>query len=512
MKKALGRVLAFLFLLASLGLLYLTNTGILSSDKPYIYELSNELPAANPLVAFVNVNVVPMDRERVLKNQTVVVRDGAIETIGNGEQVQVLDEALIVDGQGKYLVPGLVDMHVHIQFEDDMLLWVANGVTSVRNMWGHTGKMLQFGFPDQLALRKQIEQGTLFGPTIYTSGPSMEGSPSFHPMAEVFDTPEAARESVVWQKARGYDFIKVYDHLSPEVYQAILGAAYENDMPVVGHVPLAVGLDNVLAGGQQTIEHLSGYVDPDAVAFIIPQDRLDEYAVKTREARVWNVVTLTEYPRSKETPEGVERLENQPGTVYYSPAWKLFAPFFYKMAGDAHTYPGADYPQRIAALNREMVQALHQADAGILLGTDAAQAYNIPGFSIHEELVMLVEAGLSPYEALRAGTHDAALVLGYVDEFGTVTEGKRADLLLLEANPLDDVTNAAKIGGVMVRGRWLTTDELEAMLDGLKNSFEPTLLERLWPLLLLALATFAVVRSTKSARSEDQSSGEEGLE
>ncbi|MFB0537456.1 MAG: amidohydrolase family protein [Anaerolineae bacterium] len=512
MKNFLSKFLIGLLLVVGLALLYLTNAGILSSDKPYIYELSNELPAANPLVAFVNVNVVPMDSERVLENQTVIVRDGTIETIGNGEQVQVPDEALIVDGQGKYLMPGLVDMHVHIQFEDDMLLWVANGVTSVRNMWGHTGKMLQFGFPDQLALRKQIEQGTLFGPTIYTTGPSMEGSPSFHPMAEVFDTPEAARESVAWQKARGYDFIKVYDHLSPEVYQAILGAARENDMPVVGHVPLAVGLDNVLAGGQQTIEHLSGYVDPDTVEFIIPRDQLDEYAVKTREARVWNVVTLTEYPRSKETPEGIERLKTQPGTVYYSPAWKLFAPFFYKMSGDAHTYPGADYPQRIAALNREIVQALHQADAGILLGTDAAQAYNIPGFSIHEELVMLVEAGLSPYEAIEAGTHDAALALGHLDEFGKVSEGKRADLLLLDANPLDDVANASKISGVMVRGRWLPQTELQSMLDGLKDSFEPTLLERLWPLLLLVSATLAAIVSNRSSRSRHQSSGEEGLE
>jgi len=498
MKNFLSKFLIGLLLVVGLALLYLTNTGILSSDKLYIFEFSSESPAVNPLVAFVNVNVVPMDRERVLENQTVLVRDGVVETIGNGERVQVPDEALIVDGQGKYLMPGLVDMHVHIMFEDDMLLWVANGITSVRNMWGNTGKALQFGFPDQLALRNQIEQGALFGPTIYTAGPVMEGSPSFHPLAEVFDTPEAARESVAWQKAQGYDFIKVYDHLSPDVYQAILGAARENEIPVAGHVPLAVGLDNVLAGGQQTIEHLSGYIDPDAVEFIIPEDRLDDYALKTKQAGVWNCVTLSEYPKSKETPEGFERLQNQPGMINVSPGIRMFSPFLYMMSSKSHTYTGADYPQRIAALNRQMVQALHKAGAGILLGTDAAQAYHIPGFSVHEELAYLVEAGLSPYEALEAGTRNAAEAIGKLDQFGTVAEGKRADLILLDHNPLDDVANVQARAGVIVRGRWLAEDQLQSMLAALVESDKPGILERIWPISLVGLALFLVWRKKRS--------------
>jgi imidazolonepropionase-like amidohydrolase len=497
MKKSLSKILKILLLVIGLGLLILTNSGILSTDRPHIYKLARELPAAPPLVAFVNVNVVPMDRERVLEDQTVIVRDGMIETIDSSEQVQIPEEALIVDGQGKYLMPGLVDMHVHIQFENDMLLWVANGVTSVRNMWGHTGKMLQFGFPNQLALREQIEQGTLFGPTIYTAGLAMEGSPSFHPLAEVFDSPEAARKSVAWQKAQGYDFIKVYDHLSPEVYQAILEAARTQDMPVIGHVPLAVGLDNALAGGQRTIEHMSGYIDPDTAEFIIPVDQLDEYALKTREARVWNIVTLSEYPKSKETPAGIEHLNNQPGIVYLSPVWKMFTPFFYKMTANAHAYTGADYPKHIAVLNRDMVQALNAAGAGILLGTDTAQAYHIPGFSIHEELVMLVEAGLSPYEALEAGTRNTAAALSKSEVIGTIETGKRADLILLESDPLADIENVQKRVGVMLRGRWLAEDQLQAMLDGLVESFTPTLVERLWPLGLIGIANYLIIRKSR---------------
>ncbi len=497
MKKWLSNLLLGLLLVTGFGLLYLANVGALSFDKPFVYRLAHDLPESSDLVAFEHVNVIPMDRERILVDQTVLVRDGMIETVTGSAQTSVPAGALVVDGRGRYLLPGLVDMHVHIQFEDDLLLWVANGVTSVRNMWGHTGKMVRLGFPDQLVLQAQVEKGSLFGPAIYTTGPAMEGSPSFHPLAEVFDTPETAAESVAWQKAQGYDFVKVYDHLAPEVYAAILAAARAHGMPVVGHVPLAVGLDGALAGGQQTIEHMSGYIDADAAEFLIPKDQLDEYATKTRKAGVWNVVTLSEYPKSKETPEGLERLDNQPGMVYLAPVWKLLTPFFYKMTADAHTYHGADYPQRIAALNRAMVQALHEADAGLLLGTDAAQSYHIPGFSIHEELALLVEAGLTPYEALEAGTRNAASVLGKVDEFGTIETGMRADLILLEADPLEDVGNVQKRAGVMLRGRWLPESRLQAMLEGLLGSFKPSLAERLWPLTIIGSAGYMFLRNSR---------------
>lgn len=497
MKSKLSKFFLGLLLVVSLTLLTLTNTGILSFDKPYIYKLSNELPDIDPLVAFVNVNVIPMDSERVLGGQTVIVRDREIEMIGNTEQVLVSNEAVVIDGQGKYLMPGLVDMHVHIQDENELLLLVANGVTGVRNMWGNTGKMLRFGFPDQLKLRNQIEQGMLFGPTIYTAGPVMEGSPAFHPLAEVFDSPEAASDSVRWQASQRYDFIKVYDHLSPETYQAIIESAREKDIPVFGHVPFAIGLDGVLASGQASIEHMTGYIDPDVVEFLIPDDQLDAYAAKTREAGVWNCVTLSEYPKSKETPEGFERLQNQPGMSYVSPFTRMFSPFLYMMASKAHTYEGADYPERIAELNRRMVVALHEAGADILLGTDAAQAYHIPGFAVHEELAYLTEAGLSPYEALEAGTRNAAMALGKSDEFGTIEIGKRADLILLEANPLLDVSSVQKRAGVMLRGRWLTDEQLRSMLDGLADSYKPNLVERIWPLSLIVLSIWLIVRKVR---------------
>ena len=173
---------------------------------------------------------------------------------------------------------------------------------------------------------------------------------------------------------------------------------------------------------------MTGYIDPDAVEFLIPEDQLDEYAAKTRDAGVWNVVTLSEYPKSKETPEGFERLQNQPGMAYVSPFTRMFSPFLYLMASKAHTYEGVDYPDRIADMNRKMVVALHEAGAGILLGTDAAQAYHIPGFAIHEELAYLVEAGFSPYEALEAGTRNAAFALGKVRRNSALSKSASAPI------------------------------------------------------------------------------------
>jgi imidazolonepropionase-like amidohydrolase len=499
-KKALSKLGVGLLLAVGLVALILANMGMVSFRKPYVYQVSGKLPTPNLLVVFENVNLVPMDRERILEDQTVIVRDSVIDRIEESDQVSIPNGALVIDGKGKYLMPGLVDMHVHIEYENDMVLMVTNGVTSVRNLWGNTGKKLLFGMPDQLELRRQIEAGSLIGPTIYTSGPVMEGSPASHPLMEGFVSPDAARDSVRWQSEQGYEFIKVYDHLSPEVYQAILETAQEYDLPVVGHVPFAVGLDSVLEGGQGTIEHLNGYVDSDTAAFVIPEDRLDEYAQKTLQSGVWNVVTLSVYPKTKVTPEGFQRLQDQPGMRYLSPGTRLLSPFMHLMFSRSITYPGADYPQRIAELNQEMLRALHNAGAGILLGTDSAQAYHLPGFAVHEELAMLVKAGLSPYEALAAGTRYPAEVMGKSHEFGTIEVGKRADLVLLERNPLSDVGNLQKRSGVMLRGSWIPAEQLQEMLEGLAKSYQPNLLERIWPLALIGLGVFFLWRMYKSAR------------
>jgi imidazolonepropionase-like amidohydrolase len=488
MRKNLSASAGVLLSISSLTLLYMTNTGMFSFKKPYVELVSRDLIASDYPVVFVNVNVVPMEGERILENQTVIIRDGLIEDIGDYLMVEAPADALRIEAQGKYLMPGLVDMHVHVKDPNELLLFLANGVTSVRDMWGTTGTQLWMGFPDQLDLRARISRGELLGPTIYASGPIMEGDPPTMPLMPVIRTPQEARASVAWQKAQGYDFVKVYDNLTPEAYEAVLLAAQERELPVIGHVPWQVGLDTILSGEQLTIEHLSGYIDPEAAEFIIPEDRLAHYARLTRQAGIWNTPTIVLYQKIGPGSD-VEQLEKQPGMEYVSPGmralWRLFASRMSKSL----TYEGDDYPGRIDEIYKRMTRALYENGAGILLGTDTDNPYLVPGFSLHDELTHLVDAGLSPYEALASGTRNAAEALGSLDEFGTIEVGKRADLLLLEANPLEDVANANRRIGVMARGEWFSETQLQDMLVGLKDSYSPSIIERLWPagLLLLGL-------------------------
>ena len=490
--KVLYFLLAVILFVAGLGLLYLTNIGFLSFRKPYIVQKSLDLQPENTVVAFVNVNVVPMDRERILENQTVIVRDGVIERIGDSGQLDVPGDALVIEGEGKYLMPGLVDMHVHVKEENELLLFVANGVTTVRDMWGTTGFQLRLGFPDQLELREQIAQGQLLGPTIFAAGPIMEGPPPTMPLMPVFETPEEAEESVAWQAAQGYDFVKVYDQLSVETYSAILKAAQEHGLPVIGHAPKQVGLDAVLAGGQVSIEHLTGYIDPDAADFF-PEDKLATYAEMTRESGVWNCPTFGVYQKLVPDEE-IEQLERQPGMEYVSPRMRVIWKLFLRGSRGNITYEGSDYPARIAEIYTRTTKALHDARAKVILGTDTDNPYLVPGFSLHDELGYLVQAGFTPYEAIEAGTRNAAEALGRLDEFGTATVGKRADLILVEENPLEDVANVGQRVGLMLRGHWLPEAQLREMLDELVASYTPTLLDRIWPLILIVLGVFLIVQ------------------
>jgi imidazolonepropionase-like amidohydrolase len=484
--KHLGAYLSGgLLTLAGLGLLALTNTGLLSFRAPFVREFSARLAQPAPVFVFENVNVIAMDAERVLTDQTVVVREGRIAEVGPRGAVTAPEGAPVIDGVGRYLMPGLADMHVHVQDENELLLFVAAGVTTVRNLWGNTGLNLALGLPDQLQLRAEIAAGKLLGPTLLTSGPIMEGEPPASPLLPVFRTPEEAARSVAWQKAQGYDFVKVYDNLTPEVYAAILQAAREHGLPVVGHAPRQVGLAGVLAGGQVTIEHLTGYVDPDTAQRLIPEDELDAAAERTRVAGVWNCATLVVYPRLI-PGDRLEELERQTGMEYISPRQRLTWRFFVAQMQPPPLPPGEVYADRITALHSRGLRALRDAGARILLGTDTDNPYLVPGFSAHEELALLVAAGYTPYEALQAGTRHAAEALGQLDEFGTLAAGQRADVILLARNPLEDVAHAREIEGVMVRGRWLPRADLDAMLAGLAASHTPTLPDRLWPLALIA--------------------------
>lgn len=487
MKKTIYLAAVSLLLIGGLGLLLLTNTGFISLGKPYIVSQGKALVPEAGLVAFLHVNVVPMDRESVLADQTVITRAGVIERIGPAADVIVPPEALVVNGQGGYLVPGLADMHVHVKEENELLIYVAHGVTTIRDMWGTTGLQLQLGFPDQLALHSQIQSDELLGPTMYIAGPIMEGEPKTNPLMPVFGSPEAAQASIRDQKARGYDFIKVYDNLSPEIYAAILRAAGEEGLPVVGHAPRQVGLERTLSGGQVTIEHLTGFIEADTADFLIPEERLAEFAAMTREAGVWVCPTIGVYQKYVPDAE-LAALEALPEMAYVSPRMKIFWRRLLRPGSIQNVHYVGDYPARIDEIFTHTTRVLHENGAGIILGTDAGNPYVVPGASLLNELDYLVAAGFTPYEALATGTRNAAEALGDPDHSGTVREGNRADLILLQENPLDDITNIRRRLGVMVRGHWLPESDLQTMLAELVASYSPSLLDRLWPLSLIVFA------------------------
>ncbi len=416
--------------------------------------------------AFVNVNVVPMTGDSVLLAQTVLVEDDVIREVGPVDSTPVPEGTTIIDGTDRYLLPGLAEMHAHIApvgsptFQRTMDLFAVNGVTTVRGMLGH---------PSHLALREQLLEGAVFGPRLITSGPSLNGN-SVTGAAD-------GRAKVLAQAEAGYDFLKLHPGLSLAEFDAIAAAATEQNLPFAGHVSVAAGLERSMEAGMATVDHLDGYLvamlpaDHDGaggfggffdvlLADDVDIERLDDVVAATREAGTWNVPTqiLFENIVSAQPAEELGRLPE----MRYMPEdivanWVAAKKQF---QGSLFNQGVAD---RAVEIRRALLLALHRNGGRLLLGSDAPQVFNVPGFSTHRELALLVETGLSPYEALATGTTTAAEFLGL--PIGRIQAGAQADLVLLDDNPLADIDNSRRVHGVMLRGRWISPAERQAILD-----------------------------------------------
>jgi imidazolonepropionase-like amidohydrolase len=421
------------------------------------------------VTAFVHVAVVPMDRERVLEDWTVIVADGRIRELGPSSAISVPERATVIDGHGKYLMPGLADMHAHTWEEDDFPLLLANGVTTIRNM---------FGGPIHLRWRQRIAAGELDGPTIYTAGPIIDGNPPIWPGAVVEDS-EQARRAVAEQHAARYDFLKVYARLSREAYDAISREGKALGMKVTGHVPDAVGLAAALRSGIDSIEHLSGYeslarkeatgAGEEASWARLDESQFESVAHETARSGAWNCPTLVLF-QHRVAPGESEYL----GQLLARHEMRYVSAKAVRSWLPQNNFLKSSTPARAAssrgkgdAMRKKLVQALHRAGARLLLGTDYGNPFVVPGFSLHQELRNFVAAGLSPFEAIRAGTSSAADFMKARNEFGTVEVGRRADLLLIEGNPLEDVANVNKRAGVMLRGKWYSQRQLLNELEEL---------------------------------------------
>ena len=424
------------------------------------------------VVAFVDVNVVPMSREAVVPNQTVIVRDGRIATVGPAASTQVPAGALRVDGRGKYLMPGLAEMHGHIPGpnsaltqENTLFLYVAAGATTVRGMQGHAS---------HLPLRQRVESGEIIGPRLYLSAPPLAGNNT--------PTVEAARTAVRNAKAAGYDHLKVHEELKADVYEAIVQTAREVGLPWAGHVSAYVGVHGALAAGQSTIDHMDDYIEAlerdnaptKASLNKLPQvlDHIDESKIgplanATRDARVAIVPTmpLWEVLRGMHDPSS---MNGRPELRYVPPQMRQS---WQNTVNNIRNNAQRRYVEREIALRNRMLKALSDGGALILLGSDAPQLYSVPGFSLQREMETMVQAGMSPFQVLASGTINVARYYGIEREAGTVEPGKRADLILLDANPLQDIRNAGRKAGVMVRGRWLSGEEIGRRLESIAASY-----------------------------------------
>ena len=432
-------------------------------------------PVVTPLdrtaTAFVDVNIIPMDRDTVLTRRTVVVRDGRIAAIGRAGTIRLAAGTRRVDGRGKFLMPGLCDMHVHLRYLREradnpamLKLFVANGVTTVLNL---------LGLPEHLALRDSIAKGGVIAPVIYTSGSYV--NPPFA------STPYQVDSAVVDQRLAGYDFIKMHGDLDEASYHQLMTSAHREGMRVIGHAPRNLGFETMLADRHDVIAHAEEFIyayflfERPAPMRLAEIDSMIHYAAAgMKQSRMWLMPTLTCYRNISYQIENLDSILARPDMKYVplgiAAEWKpgrntyLKAPFSRgNITGQRGSY---------ATLQR-LTKLFQQDGVKMMAGTDTPVSATPPGFSLHDELANLVASGLTPYQALRMATANPAEFLGEANAFGTVAVGQRADLVLLDADPRKDIHNTRKIAGVALRGRWMPGTELKAMLTAIRRANYP---------------------------------------
>lgn len=441
------------------------------------------LPTAE-VVAIEHVQAIPMDRERVLEDVTVLISDGRISAIGR--DVAVPAGAQRVDGRGKWLIPGLADMHCHLISDDrviaeeyapdELAVIVANGVTTIRD---------PIGKPELLALKRQVAAGEVLGPQMWIGSPQVAG----RKYGKVFlgrevTTPEAARQAVRDFAREGYDFIKLTIQISRPVYDAVVEEARAQKIRVIGHIGPQVGLPRAIEAGQQ-IEHLDQFLEmlvPEGAAFPesvsdsgvwkpefwqsldwLDSSRIPAVAKRVSDAGIWNTPTLAFLNTAFGNPRMRAEIEASPEWTFVSPevrthllrGWERWE----------KDMPSPERRARYVALRLAFTKALQDAGGKLMAGSDCPEWLMLYGFTLHRELEAFAAAGLTPWQVLATATRNPHEWLGDLAEVGTLEPGKRADLVLLSADPLKSVANTQRIEAVAVRGKWLDRETLDRLLE-----------------------------------------------
>jgi imidazolonepropionase-like amidohydrolase len=408
-------------------------------------------PEESAGVALVGGHVIPIEPAGLLPEQTILVNQGRIVAIGARQTVAIPDDYTVVDVRGKYVMPGLVDMHVHIAQEQDLKLFLRHGITQVRNMAENLPAGQLIGFPNTLHLRAKVARGELIGPRIFACGPFLDGHPPQNGITRSLRTPEEGARAVDETVAAGYDCVKVYNQLSPPVFRAIVARAKHHHIPVMGHVPHAIALTEALAS-MVTIEHLNVYIDNFAGTYRIPPENWADAARQTAQAGVFNTPTLVIWDHHPPY-QNYAAIAQDPRYAWVPQHLRWFWEASLEALYDV-TYPDKPgYPAHMLRTSLPMVKALYEGGAPLLLGTDANLTGVFPGSTLLREMELFAQAGIPPDAILKAATHHAAQALGQPEQ-GTVAIGQRADLLVLDANPLLDIRHVSQLHGVMTQGRW----------------------------------------------------------
>jgi len=432
-------------------------------------------------IVFTHVNVIPMDSERVIEDCSVLIEDGVIQEIQSSSSYKVPEYANEIDARGKYLIPALSDMHVHLEgqawnimyppgsgysekeiaYEDLLFIYVAHGITTIEVM---------SAFPEHIAIRERVKNKELIGPRMVLArmidGAGKAWPP---PISTWINNEEEARQAVIEAHKQGYDRMKVYSFLDEASHKTILSTARELNMPVDGHIPLSVGVEGILAEGQHMIAHSEEVLN---FASDFSPEQIDYYSNLIAESNTWltstlvtshNLIRLLDYPEQELSKPGMEYLHPQGMDITSYIYENLYAPI--PETHREHIRNG------FKSFQVPFTGEFHRKGGKLLSGSDALIAATLPGSSLHLELEELVEAGLSPYESLRVSTTNSHLFLEEINLAGTIEPGKTANLVLLEENPLDDISHTRSIAGVMTQGRWIPKTQIDKRMEQIKESY-----------------------------------------
>lgn len=417
-----------------------------------------------------DVSILDVNTGEILEHQSIEIDSGKIRRI-TGILEDTTRFQTVIDGRGKYVMPGLAEMHAHIpsppisqeQLAETLFLYLSNGITTIRGMLGH---------PSHLELKKLVAKGEVLGPRIFTSSPSLNGN--------TVRTTEEAKAKITQYEKEGYDFLKIHPGILRPVFDQIVTTAKEVNIPFAGHVPVDVGIKHALISGYASIDHVDGFLEglvPET-ARVNPRENgffgydftmladttlIPSLVSLSKKNKVWIVPTQSLFERWF-APVSADQLLNEPEMIYMPVTtltnWKIRKE---QTMGEGTTFSVAQW-ERFNTIRLQLIKALQENGYGILLGSDAPQLFNVPGFSIHHEIDGMIHAGLTPLQIIKSGTLNPAIYFDQQEVFGQIKEGMVADILLLRENPLEDIKALKKLEGVMIGGQWIDRKTIDKKL------------------------------------------------